>query len=263
MAVSAAKHKHWNEMVGLTLLAAGLLISLSLISYSATDPSFSVSGAGLRTNNFIGVIGAYLSDALLRLFGVTAYLFPFFLFGYGVFCALGAKAEHPLLKKIGGLVLFFSSASFLSLQGDTARLFGEVVPSGGMLGSLVSHLLVSGFSAAGSYIITVTALIISLMLLTPFSPLKMIAWLRVVYGRFSDQTDMLIEIYRGRREKAREAKQQRLEHPREKPVIVESQKPQAPAQPKIVKLERPAKAVQQSLPGMESEGGKGSYELPP
>ncbi len=193
MAVSATKHKHWNEMVGLTLLAAGLLISLSLISYSATDPSFSVSGAGQPTKNFIGVIGAYLSDALLRLFGVTAYLFPLFMFGYGVFFEIGAKAEHPLLKKIGGLVLFFTSASFLSLQGDTARLFGEVVPSGGMLGSLISHLLVSGFSAAGSYIITVTALIISLMLLTPFSPLKMLACLRAVYGRLSDQTDLLIE----------------------------------------------------------------------
>src|SRR5512147_1809412 len=128
MAVSAAKHKHWNEIVGLILLAAGLLISLSLISYSATDPSFSVSGSGLQTKNFIGVIGAYLSDVVLRLFGVAAYLIPLFLFGYGVFFALGAEAEHPLLKKIGGLVLFISSASFFALQGDTAHLFGEAVP---------------------------------------------------------------------------------------------------------------------------------------
>src|SRR5512143_2096665 len=142
MAVSATKHKHWNEIIGLILLAAGLLISLSLISYSATDPCFSVFGAGRATKNFIGVIGAYLSDALLRLFGVAAYLIPLFLFGYGVFFALGAEAEHPHLKKIGGIVLFISLASFLSLGGDTAYLFGETVPSGGMLGGLISHLLV-------------------------------------------------------------------------------------------------------------------------
>jgi S-DNA-T family DNA segregation ATPase FtsK/SpoIIIE len=263
MAVSATKHKRWNEMVGLILLAAGLLISLSLISYTATDPSFSVSGAGQPTKNFIGVIGAYLSDALLRLFGVTAYLAPLFLFGYGAFFALGAEAAHPLLKKIGGLVFFFSSASFLSLRGDTASLFGETVPSGGMLGGLISHLLVSGFSDAGSYIITVTALVVSLMLLTPFSLLRVLTWLHALCGRLSDQTDLLVAIYRGRREKAREMKQQRLEHPRERPVIVESQKPETPPLPKIVRPEKPAKAVQQSLPGMEGGGGKGSYELPP
>src|SRR5512147_381857 len=262
MAVSAAKHKHWNEIVGLMLLATGLLISLSLISYNATDPCFSVPGSGMPTRNFIGVIGAYLSDALLRLFGVAAYLIPLLLFGYGVFFALGAEAEHPHLKKIGGLVLFFSSASFLSLGGDTARLFGESVPSGGMLGGLISRMLVSGFSSAGSYIITLTALAVSLMLLTPFSLLRLLAWLHVLCERISEQTDLLIAIYRGRREKARDVKQQRLEHPREKPLIVESQKPQAPPQPKIVKLEKPAKAVQQNLPGMEGKDSQGSYELP-
>src|SRR5512143_745728 len=262
MAVSAAKHKHWNEIVGLMLLAAGLLISLSLISYNATDPSFSVPGSGQQTRNFIGVIGAYLSDALLRLFGAAAYLIPLFLFGYGVFFAVGAEAEHPHLKKIGGIVLFISSASFFSLQGETTHLFGETVPSGGMLGDLISHLFISGFSAAGSYIITVTALVVSLMLLTPFSLLRMLAWLHALCERISEQTDLLVDLYRGRRDKAREAKQQRLERPKEKPLIVESQKQPALPQPKIVKLEKPAKAVQQSLPGMEGESAKGSYELP-
>ena len=131
-----------------------------------------------------------------------------------------------------------------------------------MLGGLISHLLVSGFSAAGSYIIALTALVVSLMLLTPFSPLRVLAWLHEICERISEQADLLVAIYRGRRDKAREMKQQRLEHPREKPLIVESQKPQAPPQPKIVKLEKPAKAVQQNLPGMEGKDSQGSYELP-
>ena len=46
MAVKATKHKHWNEVVGLLLFAIGLLIMLSLVSYNATDPCFSVSGTG-------------------------------------------------------------------------------------------------------------------------------------------------------------------------------------------------------------------------
>ena len=102
--------------MGLLLFAAGLLVVLSLLSYSATDPCFSVSGTGTKTQNVIGIIGAYLSDVLLRLFGITAYLLPLLVFGYGAFLALGREPVHPYLKKVGGIVLFVSSSAFFGLQ---------------------------------------------------------------------------------------------------------------------------------------------------
>ena len=263
MAVSASKHKHWNEMVGLGLFATGLLVMLSLVSYSATDPCFSVAGAGVAARNYIGIIGAYLADTLLRLFGVTAYLIPLFLFGYAVYFALNGEAVHPLLKKIGGVVLFFSSTAFFGMQGETVRLIGEEVPSGGMLGGLISYLLMKGVSSTGSYIVTLTAVVISLMLLTPFSPLRALAWLRAASGHLMDQLDLLVTVYRGRREKAREARQRPVA-PKEPPKIVDTTKPQASSAPKIMKPDKP-KAVQMSFEGMGNKGdrdGKGTYELP-
>jgi S-DNA-T family DNA segregation ATPase FtsK/SpoIIIE len=76
MAASPEKHKHGNEMVGLLLLALGLLLFLSLVSYSATDPCFSVSGDGGAVKNYIGIIGAFLSDALLQIVGLSAFSSP-------------------------------------------------------------------------------------------------------------------------------------------------------------------------------------------
>ncbi len=250
-------------MVGLLLFAAGLLIILGLMSYSAKDPCFSVSGTGGQTQNFIGIIGAYLSDVLLHLFGITSYLLPLFLFGFGVFLALGKEAIHPHLKKIGGLILFFSVAAFFGLQGETLRFLGEDIPSGGMLGGLISHLLLSGFSATGAYIITLTAIVISLMLLTPFSPVKAFAWLRLAFGRLMEHLDLLITIYQGRREKAREARQRPVQ-PKDPPKIVDT-KPQAtPPQPKIVKPEKQPKPVQATFEfmGDKGTGEKGAYQLP-
>jgi S-DNA-T family DNA segregation ATPase FtsK/SpoIIIE len=258
MAVSAAKHKHWNEMAGLLLFATGLLIILSLMSYSSTDPCFSVSGTGAATKNYIGLFGAYLSDGLLVLFGVTAYLIPLFLFGYGVFLALGGEAVHPYLKKIGVVVLFFSAAAFFGLQAETIRLFGEDVPSGGKLGGGIALLLMKGFSSTGSYIITLTAIVISLMLLTPFSPLKALAWLRGVYARMMEHLDILVAVYRGRREKAREARERPIA-PKEPPKIVDAQKSQTASLPRIVK---PAKPVQASFEFMGDKEAKDSYQLP-
>jgi len=265
MAVSATKHKHWNEMVGLLLFAAGLLMILSLISYSATDPCFSVTGTNAVIKNYIGIIGAYLSDALLRLFGVTTYLIAFLFLGFAVFYVLGGEAHHPHLKKIGGLVLFFSTAAFFGLQGDTVRFLGENIPSGGMFGGLVAYLLIQGFSITGSYIITITAMIVSLMMLTPFSPLKSLAWLRTIYGQLSEHLDILVTVYQGRREKAREAKQRPVV-PKEPPKIIDEQKPSVTPASKIMKPEKPVKAVHQAsfefMGTGDGTGGKDSYRLP-
>jgi S-DNA-T family DNA segregation ATPase FtsK/SpoIIIE len=262
MAVSAEKHKHWNEMVGLLLFAAGLLLMLSLVSYSASDPCFSVSGSGAETKNYIGIIGSYLSDALLRLFGLSAYFIPTFLFAYAVFLALGKVALHPHLKKVGGLVLFFSSSAFFGLQGSTVRLFEEEIPSGGMLGSFIAYLLSTGFSAAGAYIITITAVVISLMLLTPFSPLKALSWLNQLSERMMGELDMLLTIYRGRREKAKEARE-RPAVPKEPPKIVEAQKQQPSLrEPKPDRLPKPVQATFEFMAKGDSKEAGGAYQLP-
>jgi S-DNA-T family DNA segregation ATPase FtsK/SpoIIIE len=265
MAVSVEKHKHWNEMVGLLLFAVGLLVILSLVSYSALDPCFSVSGSGADIKNYIGIIGAFLADALLKLFGLSAYFIPLFLFGYGIYFALGGTAVHPHLKKIGGLVLFISSAALFSLQGNTVRFFEEEVPSGGMLGSFISFLLLKGVSVTGSYIVTLTAIVIALMLLTPFSPLKAFAWLRELAEHAIEQTELLITIYRGRREKAREARQHPV-LPKEPPKIVETQKqPSSASKPREPRPEKSPKPVQATFEFMDKGEGKetkGAYQLP-
>ncbi len=251
-------------MVGLLLFAFGLLLTLSLISYSSSDPCFSVSGSSAPTKNVIGIIGAYLSDALLRLFGIASYIIAIMLIGASVFFLLGREMPHPYLKKIGSLVLFLSTTTFFGLRSETVSLLGEEVPSGGMLGGIISHLLVSGFSATGSYIITITAMIISLMLLTPFSPLKALVWLRETSRRASEQLDILIMVYRGRREKAREAKLRPV-LPKEPPQIVEPEKRNTPSPPKIVKPDKPSSPVQASFQFMgEKAGTTGSdaYQLP-
>ncbi len=248
--------------MGLLLLAAGLLVMLSLLSYSATDPCFSVSGTGAKTQNVIGIIGAYLSDVVLRLFGITAYLIPLLVFGYGVFLTLGREPVHPYLKKVGGIVLFISSSAFFGLHGETLHLLGEEIPSGGMLGGLIAHLLLSGFSSTGAYIIALTAIVVSVMLLTPFSLIKAFAWLRAVYRRMMAQVDLLITIYQGRREKAREAKQRPV-LPKELPKIVDTQKPQfSPPAPKIVKPVKPVQATFEFMGAKDGADGKGAYQLP-
>jgi S-DNA-T family DNA segregation ATPase FtsK/SpoIIIE len=262
MATSAVKHKHWNEIVALILFAAGLLIFLSLVSYSATDPCFSVASKGGEIRNYIGVIGSYLSDALLRLLGVCSYLLPVFLFAYAVFFALRGQAQHPLLKKVGGLLFFISLAALFNLGGETIRLFGEEVPSGGMLGQFLVLLMIKSVSVAGAYIITITVLVISLILLTPFSLVKAAGLIKRISDRLQEQMALLIDLRKGRAEKAREAKARPVQ-PKEPPRIVEApapkEKEQAREREPREKRERAPKPVQASFEFMEQSG---AFQLP-
>ena len=265
MAASAKQHKPGHAILAIVLFAAGLLLLLALVTYSSTDPCFSVTGKTGQVRNAIGIIGSYLADALLQLVGVASYLIPLFLIAYAAYFALGDKALHPLLKKVGGVLLFIAIATLLDLQGETMRLFSEEVPSGGMLGRLFGLLFVKSVSMTGAYIITVTALVIALILLAPFSLIAAAELLREAYRGLLRQIALLNDIRRARAERAREARE-RPPLPKEPPRIVASPPPPPFAAQRTVgrepkeKKERPAKPVQATFGFMDE--GPGGYKLP-
>jgi S-DNA-T family DNA segregation ATPase FtsK/SpoIIIE len=264
MAASSKSHKPRHEILALVFFAAGLLLLLSLITYTASDPSFSVSGRG-EVRNAIGILGSYLADALLRLFGVGAYLIAFYLFAYAAWFALGGEALHPHLKKVGGLLLFASLATLLGLQGETLVILGEAVPSGGMLGQLFGTLLVKSVSITGAYIVAVTALMISLLLLTPVSLLAALEGLRQAYRSLANQLALLNDIRKARAERAREAKEAQPSRQQEPPRVVATFPQPSKAAGRETKeprerKERPSKPVQATFEFMED--GTTGYRLP-
>jgi S-DNA-T family DNA segregation ATPase FtsK/SpoIIIE len=267
MAAAKDRHKHGREIAALILFALGLLLLLSLVTYSSSDPSFSVAASGAGVKNAIGIIGSYLSDALLQLVGLSAYLLPLFLFVYAAYFALGGEAVHPHLKKVGGILLFLSFSALLGIQGEKVRILSETVPSGGMLGSeLGGVILVKTVSITGAYIIAVTALVISIILLTPFSLLAVVEGLRFTFRSARDRLMLLNDIRKGRAEKAREARSRPVQS-KPAPAIASAPAP-APVPPRVAvrerdrteKKERPAKPVQATFGFMDE--GQGGYKLP-
>ena len=65
-----------SEFVGVVLFAAGLIWLISLVSHEPTDPVwFFTTGATHAPANFVGRVGAFLSELSFQLFGYAAYLF--------------------------------------------------------------------------------------------------------------------------------------------------------------------------------------------
>ena len=66
-----------RDFLGIAILAFSLFTIVSLATYSATDPSMntSLSSQELVTNSG-GLVGAYISDGLVQLFGSSSFFFP-------------------------------------------------------------------------------------------------------------------------------------------------------------------------------------------
>ncbi len=87
----------------LILGAIAIFLLVSLVSYEPADPGWSNSGEVARISNAGGIIGAWLADILLYLFGYLAYLLPIMVGYSGWLVYRGhTRAWQRYLERPGG-----------------------------------------------------------------------------------------------------------------------------------------------------------------
>ena len=148
----------YNELVAIILLALAMLVFLCLITYSPSDWSFNTSSSQ-KTQNWIGVVGAVISDLLFQIIGLSAYIFPALL-GLIAWRVFRAESLIPRVSKVIGFLFFIVSASAL------ISLFNL---QGGIIGAFFSKAFVYLLSPIGAGILLFTLLTASILLLTNFS----------------------------------------------------------------------------------------------
>jgi len=223
----------------LLLLAISLFFMMSLVSYSAEDPSWGYVGPRSTALNWGGPAGAWFASVLFTLVGVIAYLFPLMI-GWAGWLMFrdrnNAEPVHPMMgvARWGGFILTLIGATALAAL-HMHRGKGLPEGPGGIVGHEFSDVLVSALSSTGATLGMLAAFLIG------FTLFSGISWLLVIdrLGAFSlkafDQAmtlkDGLIE-----KRKATEMKQQRKEvrikeqkrvEKRKQPVVIETPKPKA------------------------------------
>src|SRR6201985_1287325 len=124
LALTPTRNRRLNEVTGMLLLVSAALLFLALASYRPTDPSFNTVGAaGRPVHNWIGLVGASLSDFLLQLEGVASFIIPLMLAAVG-WPWLRSRAAGSLGAKLSGvfLCLVFAPAVFGLLPGHLTWL---------------------------------------------------------------------------------------------------------------------------------------------
>jgi DNA segregation ATPase FtsK/SpoIIIE, S-DNA-T family len=171
-------NRRLNELVGFLALTAGVLVTLSLISYTPHDASFNVASPvpeARAAYNWIGPAGAYGADLLFQILGYAAFLLPVGLGIAGVRWLQSRAIGAPLVKMSGAILMLLSVASLLALLNVPAMR--GTMPPGGIVGTLLSRGLRAGFNPVGAYLVAMASLFVSLFMSTEFSFSSANAWL--------------------------------------------------------------------------------------
>ncbi|TFG38373.1 MAG: DNA translocase FtsK, partial [Syntrophobacterales bacterium] len=248
-------YKRSKEIAGVILIAVALFLLLCLVSYSPSDPSFThyVSGDA-KIGNYGGFIGAYLSDSLLKSFGITSYLFPIFLIMLSVKLLLNRGFKVSTSAVIGFIGLVFSTAALLSIRYGTIRFFDADLNSGGVVGFFSSRFLDSYLNHIGSYIFLVVIFLISLMVTLDLSLVSLVGRVMVLtrVALSSLRAFIIIRVERFKRKK-KTPKVEKQKIVRDAPVIIEDTK--------LQEKEKEKKKLQQTT--FDFLTPKGAYTLPP
>ncbi len=157
------RDKRYQEIAGIAVLLAGVLVFLSLASYRLADAD--LLAASRPVNNLIGPFGALISGALRTAFGYSSYLV----------IAIIALAGWSVLKNgnLSGSLEKILSLVYLTVVSSplVASALSTRIPqfSGGVIGEYLSRLLTALMNPTGATLFIILLNLTGLMLLGLFS----------------------------------------------------------------------------------------------
>jgi len=190
-----------RESWWLLFVAAFVYLALVLATYSRGDPGWSFSGSGEPLHNRGGVVGAWLADLLLYVFGASAWWWVFagvvlVVTGYRHLTRDNLERHHVWLAVPGFLMVLLSSAALESL-----RLYRLPVTlpdgAGGAAGAMIGNALSVAIGFNGATLLLIALFAVGWSMFTGMS------WLRLM-ERVGAAIERIITSTRARREARRE-----------------------------------------------------------
>jgi len=229
-------NRRLNELIGFLLCVSALLLFLALASYSPLDPSLNSASMLTGTHaarNWIGVVGALISDLVLQFFGIGAFLLPIFPAMLGLRWFASRKIQSPVAKTLGVAWLVMFVPALLALLPGTV-LWLHVIPIEGLLGRVVGDVLIHYLNLAGAYIVCASVLAVALYLTTAFSFSSIQLWVptrfafvTALWNRYLDWQEE-----RAKRRQQKELDKRRISKPQVKTQLIPSRQMSA-AEPTV------------------------------
>jgi S-DNA-T family DNA segregation ATPase FtsK/SpoIIIE len=164
-----------REILSLFGISAALFLLLSLVSYTMVEPS-----PYIITSNWGGEVGRFVAELLMDLLGITSLWLPFLL----LFCAIRVFSPGCTLESLPQIVfgctgILLASAGLSGFNSSSSfTVFNHTYPVAGFLGNFLAKYTQLLFGGPGSLLLFFVMLVVSLMLISSFSPYSLFTSLR-------------------------------------------------------------------------------------
>jgi len=170
-----------------------VLVLLSVWSYSAQDHSWlsSLTNQSFSNNsiteNVVGMVGATIAAGLVWLVGSAALAVPFLILLQGVRSFQEETFQTKVRSQIGGLLLVLCLSALFQLYGQVPA--SDIV--GGVWGEWSGGLLSPLFGEVGATILLISLLLVSVLLIAPFSVATAFGNIPTAFGSIRDRMPRL------------------------------------------------------------------------
>ena len=164
-----ARSRRGGELIGIDILAAGIFLSLALLTYHPDDSSAFYTSTNSVVANWIGYYGATIAWLFVGFFGFASLLFPgaLLVVGWNRICA--KEIEYLQTKAIGFVIVIIAAPPLCDLAFGKVWLRGALIPCGGYLGQELNRAASSNLNSIGAAIVLVTTMLVGLLLATRIS----------------------------------------------------------------------------------------------
>jgi S-DNA-T family DNA segregation ATPase FtsK/SpoIIIE len=264
-----------SEFLGVALFALALIWLIALVTYEPTDPVWFFTTSALHPPaNFVGRVGAFLSELSFQLLGYAAYLIPAVVAWAGWYYFWCQPFEAVYTKLIGITLLVGCSSAFLSLVFGSAEVSGKTFDAGGSTGAWLGAWFAEYLNRTGSIIVVLTLMLLSIILSTQFSFGRMFANASQGSRDLSARSVGFLRAWFEDRRKRRQRREVIAKHTKTAAAAAvareapRAQEPAEPAPPAVVAKKRTTATIAPLLPLPEPEPSKaprrqGAFTLPP
>jgi S-DNA-T family DNA segregation ATPase FtsK/SpoIIIE len=257
--------------IGVLLLAAAMALSLG--SYHASDPSWaSAPPEQTQVRNFLGRVGAAVSEALLQLFGFASFFLALSLLYLGLRIILSRETPGIMRRSSGVAVFLLLLCPLLHILFPEVSWRGAEFAAGGILGGLITPVLVKYFNHAGSVFLLLGLMVLFAVFSTHLSLRGLFDLLARFFRFVFKEMKIRITLYQKekRKEKMRRRVTEKYSSQAGETPVEKARAPDLPRERKTKKSKRPEPVMPAPPPPLPQEKllfpeiqERGDYTFPP
>jgi S-DNA-T family DNA segregation ATPase FtsK/SpoIIIE len=184
--------KRTFEFMGFVLIFLSILLSISFLTYSPSDPSFIYGENNVSVSNYFGIYGSMISDFLLQSFGVISFLLLITILSWGIRLVLKKELNKIIFKLLFLIIYIISGCAYINITYDNSFWLIDNGNSG-FIGKNIVILMQNYIPLFESYYTEFVLIFITILFFFLASELNLLSILRIFLNKKNNDNNQTLD----------------------------------------------------------------------